>query len=172
MQEEILIFGDPGYFTEEFRESNLTLQLAQILKSYLLKATLTREHEFNLNISGRKEKIKDRNSLLISLHIGFDDDPNKNFLRIYYNAEKKESYYYACQIYNKLLNEFWQKGLNGVTITPINLKYFDSEAPEKILEATNFGIIIEIGNLNAPKNLLFEKKNLEGIAKAIKEALT
>jgi len=176
------IILDAAHGEEESERNRIALSIAEssLFPSKAGNVKLTRKEtgaEKSLDIDERAEiigKEADEKSIVISISIG-KGEKTGNYIKAYYNINsddgtKQKSRKLGCTILNKIL-EYEDlednKDINGAAVMPS-----DSEEIEKILPRGKTGVVIELGNIDFPResNFLYDTTDVvEAVYFAIEE---
>ncbi len=171
--------GDLGLVNsadKSFNENSIALGIASSSSFGVGKETnvlLTRQASVSnstATLEQRSEFIKnnaDSNSIIISISTGSMQSSTTAYLKAYYNINsdeqtRKKSRKLGCLILNSILHK---EGLLKVGyIQGLQVIASDSEKTDKILPPGKVGVILEIGNIQIPKNdnFLSQKEDLAG----------
>ena len=138
-----------------FFESQAAWNIASRIAIPESNKILTRQKDAYATMA-KKESVAagaDPSAAIISIHIG-DYEQGKNYIKAYFNANsdektKMKSAKLGCSIINAILD--YQKlkgreGINGAAVMPS-----DSEYITRIIPSGRTGILLELGNIQIPK---------------------
>lgn len=124
------------------------------------KRLLTREKDGKrfVSLQERNDFVNENyeeNSIIISLHAGNNADISKAYIKAYYNSESDEdtkikNRKLGCKILNAIINSEGLTGksrIEGLAVIPS-----DSEYITKVIPEGKTGVLLEIGNIQIPKN--------------------
>jgi N-acetylmuramoyl-L-alanine amidase len=147
-------------------ESELMLKVAAALepqlKSKIPEILGTRDLKTNYVagvLSQQTKTLKERiafiaskpDSAIISLHAG-RQPKSQNIVKAYVNFDADErSYRLACQMLNGISDAFKDK-ITGTAIIPVIPAQMSQDDPRQILAKGRVAVLIELGNIDYPKN--------------------
>jgi N-acetylmuramoyl-L-alanine amidase len=97
----------------------------------------------------------DEDTMIISIHTGNNPDESVNHIKAYYNIlsgedARKRSRKLGCEILNSIARKKDLKNvdnINGIAVIPS-----DSDYIQRIIPAGKIGVLLELGNMQIPRN--------------------
>ena len=162
-------------YSQNTEDTIIAENIAFYLFDRLTSTKITKERDSTKRKSGADiKKLIEENELIISIHIGKNEDKtlqlkrNYDFIKAYIShksKKKNQSEALACKILNSLSDS--NKNIDGVAIVPIIPEQFPENDPRnEMLNNDKTSILLEIGNIEN-KDGIINPNNLAKIGQSI-----